>query len=317
MKEEHKKWLEDHFGSMVAFGEPMSFHTTFGIGGPANIVTIKTDQQLRDLTKWAYENDQPIMILGAGSNILVRDGGIQGVVIKLSNGFEAIERLPDDSSDTHMRIVAGAGVLLQKLCNHALNKGLAGLNFALGIPGSIGGALRMNAGARGKSIADSVTAIGVLNKYGEIITTRKANLCFSYRGLELEEGSFILRGEFQLKRADPVALRKEAAQILKKRASSQPMSLHSAGCFFLNPSKGSSAGKLVDMAGLKGLRVGGAEVSTKHANFVVNKGGAKASDVISLTQQIKDSVFSKFGISLEQEVVIVGEETFPQESLQE
>ena len=315
MKEEHKKWLEDHFGSMVAFGESMSFHTTFAIGGPANIVTIKTDRQLKELTKWAYENDQPIMILGAGSNILVRDGGIKGLVIKLSNGFETIEQLTDSSSESYMRIVAGAGVMLQKLCNYALKKGLAGLSFALGIPGSLGGALCMNAGAGSKTISDRVTAIDVLDKHGEIITIRKENLCFSYRGLKLEEGSFILRCEFQLKQADPIALRKEAAQILKKRASSQPMSSHSAGCFFLNPSKGPSAGELVDMAGLKGLSVGGAQVSTKHANFVVNKGGATASDVISLAQQVKDSVFSMFGISLEREVVIVGEKTSPQKPL--
>jgi UDP-N-acetylmuramate dehydrogenase len=306
VKERYKKWLTDHFGSQVAFDEPMSLHTTFGIGGPANVVTMKTDQQLRDLVRWARENSQKFMILGAGSNLLVRDRGLSCLVLKLANGFESIEAGPDDTGNGCVTVTAGAGVLVRQLGKYALDRGLAGLNFALGIPGTVGGALRMNAGAWGASMADNTSAVCILSSEGDIVTIGRAQLRFFYRGLDLEQGSIILRGEFQLKRANQETLRREAMEMQRKRRSSQPLSLPSAGSIFRNPPGGMSAGELIDKAGLKGLQKGGAEVSTKHANFIVNKGHAKASDVLALMRQIRKSVFERLGVELEPEVIIVG-----------
>lgn len=306
MNESDKKWLTDHFGSQVAFNEPMSKHTTFGIGGPANVVTVKTDQQLRDLVRWAGENGQEFMILGAGSNLLVRDRGLSCLVLKLVNGFEAIEAGPDYPAKGSVTVTAGAGVLVRQLGKYALDRGLGGLNFTLGIPGTVGGALRMNAGAWGACMADTTHAVCILNSKGDVVTMGRDQLRFFYRGLDLEQGSIILRGEFRLKRTDSDTLRSEAMEMQRKRRSSQPLSLPCAGSVFRNPHGGMSAGELIDKAGLKGLQKGGAQVSTKHANFIVNKGHAKASDVLALMEQIQKSIFERFGVELEPEVIIVG-----------
>lgn len=305
MIEAHKRWLKNRFGALVAFDEPMSRHTTFKIGGPANIVRVKTDQQLRDLMSWARENDQPVKILGAGSNVLVRDEGIRGLVVKLANGFETIETLTQDASSMVQKVTAGAGNPVQALGRYALKRGLAGLNFTLGIPGTVGGALRMNAGAWGSCMADTTQTVTLLNTNGDIVSKKRQDLHFRYRGLDLEEGELILRGEFALKRVDRDTLRKEAAQMQKKRMASQPLREPSAGSIFRNP-EDMSAGELIEKAGLKGLRLGDAQISQKHANFIVNKGCAKAVDVISLMEQIQQTVFQRFGIQLEPEVIIVG-----------
>jgi UDP-N-acetylmuramate dehydrogenase len=316
MNDADKNWLTDHFGSQVAFSEPMSRHTTFGIGGPADaLLTVRTDQQLRDLVRWAQDRGLPFMILGAGSNLLVRDGGIRGLVVKLANGFESVRQSSEPLPNGWVGIIAGAGVLVRKLGKYALDNGLGGLNFALGIPGTVGGALRMNAGAWGSSMADTTSSISFLNQHGDIVTMGKEKLRFSYRGLDVEEGSIILRGEFRLERSDLEGLRQEALKMQRKRRSTQPLSLPSAGSIFRNPSADVSAGELIDRAGLKGFRKGGAEVSTRHANFIVNKGDARASDVVALMEHIQDVVFDRFAVSLEPEVIIIGQEAGSQELL--
>jgi UDP-N-acetylmuramate dehydrogenase len=316
MNDADKNWLTDYFGSQVAFSEPMSRHTTFGIGGPADaLLTVRTDQQLRDLVRWAQDRGLPFMILGAGSNLLVRDGGIRGLVVKLANGFESVRQGSEPLPNGWVGIIAGAGVLVRKLGKYALDNGLGGLNFALGIPGTVGGALRMNAGAWGSSMADTTSSISFLNQHSDIVTMGKEKLRFSYRGLDVEEGSIILRGEFRLERSDLEGLRQEALKMQRKRRSTQPLSLPSAGSIFRNPSADVSAGELIDRAGLKGLRQGGAEVSTRHANFIVNKGDARASDVVALMEHIQDVVFDRFAVSLEPEVIIIGQEAGSQELL--
>ncbi len=316
MNDADKNWLTDRFGSQVAFSEPMSHHTTFGIGGPADaLLTVRTDQQLRDLVRWTQDRGLPFMILGAGSNLLVRDGGIRGLVVKLANGFESMRQGSEPLPNGWVGIIAGAGVLVRKLGKYALDHGLGGLNFALGIPGTVGGALRMNAGAWGSSMADTTRSISFLNRHGDIVTMGKEGLHFSYRRLNLEEGSIILRGEFRLERSDREDLRQEALNMQRKRRSTQPLSLPSAGSIFRNPSADMSAGELIDKAGLKGLRKGGAEVSTRHANFIVNKGDARASDVVALMEHIQDMVFDRFAVRLEPEVIIIGQEAGSQELL--
>ena len=316
MNDADKNWLTDYFGSQVAFDEPMSRHTTFGIGGPADaLLTVRTDQQLRDLVRWAQDRGLPFMILGAGSNLLVRDGGIRGLAVKLANGFESVGQGSEPLPNGWVGIIAGAGVLVRKLGKYALDHGLGGLNFVLGIPGTVGGALRMNAGAWGSSMADTTSSISFLDQHGDIVTMGKDRLRFSYRGLDVEEGSIILRGEFRLERSDREGLRQEALNMQRKRRSTQPLSMPSAGSVFRNPSAHLSAGELIDRAGLKGLRKGGAEVSTRHANFIVNKGDARASDVVALMEHIQDMVFDRFAVSLEPEVIIIGQEAGSQELL--
>jgi len=309
MNEKDKKWLLDRFGQGVLFDEPMSRHTTFGIGGPADaFLYVKTDQEIKDLARWASDRGHPMMILGAGSNLLVCEGGIRGLVFRLVNGFRGIEQNREGSPSGYMAIEAGAGVLLRQLAKYALDRGLGGLNFGLGIPGTVGGALRMNAGAWGACMADTVSSISVLRKGGDIVSIKKGKLRFSYRKLDLEQGSVILSGAFQLKHLERKDLQRDAIEMQKKRRASQPLSLPSAGCMFRNPPGGLSAGELIDKAGLKGVQKGEAQVSTRHGNFIVNKGNAKACDVIELMVDVKETVFKRFGVELEPEVVIVGQE---------
>jgi UDP-N-acetylmuramate dehydrogenase len=305
LKASQKTWLKKQFGGQVVFEAPMSQYTTFGIGGPANIVTVKTDEQLKTLIRWANDEDLEPLILGAGSNLLVSDSGIDGLVVKLVNGYTSITRSAGALQKGQVGIAAGAGVLLKHLGKYALDHGLSGLCFTLGIPGTVGGALRMNAGAWGETMADRVVGITILTRTGEI-RRLGAPLSFSYRNLEIEKGAIILRGKFQLESADRETLRKRAAWMQRKRAASQPLSLPSAGSVFRNPEGGPSAGELIDKAGLKGTRVGAAEISAKHANFIVNRGQAKASDVLALMDKIQATVSKKFGVRLEPEVTIVG-----------
>ena len=306
--EADKKWLAEHVSGEVLFDEPMRSYTTFRIGGPVDaLITVKTEQELKDTIVWARDKGHHIMILGAGSNLLVRDGGIRGIVLKLADEFEEINLLTRVNSSRTI-ITAGAAVLVRLLGKFALDQGLAGLNFTLGIPGSLGGAIRMNAGAWGGCMADYISSIRVLNRYGDIVDMNRDQLRFSYRGLDLEKDTIILSGRFELKYTDRSALQKEAIRMQKKRRLTQPLSLPSAGSVFRNPSGQKAAGKLIDQAGLKGLRVGGAEVSTKHANFIVNKGNAKASDVLELIRQIQEAVFKRYRIKLEPEVIVIGQE---------
>jgi UDP-N-acetylmuramate dehydrogenase len=315
MNQADKKWLTGHFGPHVLFDEPMCRHTTFRIGGPVDaLITVETEQEIKDLVVWARERGHPIMILGAGSNLLVRDQGVRGLVLRLAHDFEAIH-LVRRANDGSAIIRAGAGALVRRLGKYALDQGLAGLNFALGIPGSVGGALRMNAGAWGSCMADSTNSIRVLTRYGDIASVSRDRLRFSYRGLDLEKSTIILSGRFKLKQADRKVLLKEAIRMQKRRRLSQPLSLPSAGSVFRNPPGQKAAGELIDRAGLKGLRVGEAEVSTRHANFIVNKGHARASDVLDLIRQIQETVFEWSGVNLEPEVTIVGQEAGSQELL--
>ncbi len=308
MNEADKKWLADHVSGDVLFDEPMRRYTTFRIGGPADaLITVQTEQELKDTIVWARDKGYPIIILGAGSNLLVRDGGIRGLVLKLAGEFEEIHLVTRANSSRTM-ITAGAAVLVRLLGKFALDQGLAGLNFTLGIPGSLGGAIRMNAGAWGGCMADYVSSIRVLNLNGDIVDMNRDQLQFSYRGLDLEKGTIILSSRFELKYTDRDALQKEAIRMQKERRLTQPLSLPSAGSVFRNPSGDKAAGELIDQAGLKGLQVGGAEVSTKHANFIVNKGHAKASDVLELIRQIQEAVFKRYSVNLEPEVIVIGQE---------
>lgn len=315
-----KHWLTDLLGPAVQFDEPMTRHTTFKIGGPADALARPQDEsQLRQLVQWAAENSIPYLVLGGGSNLLVRDGGIRGLVICLSAMAGSVQWR---ETPPQVAVTAGAGVPTKRLCALALKHGWQGMNFALGIPGSLGGAVLMNAGSSQGSMADALAAVTVMTGAGQTERIDRGQLQVHYRGLMLPEPvrnfsapAIVMTAEFGFAMADRDQIRRQAMRLMQARARKQPGWQPSAGCFFKNPSAETPAGRLIDAAGLKGLRVGGAEVSPRHANFIVNRGGATAQDVLRLVERIQSNVKDHCGIVLQPEVHIVGEETGTQESL--
>ncbi|MEK6196317.1 MAG: UDP-N-acetylmuramate dehydrogenase [Deltaproteobacteria bacterium] len=308
-----KTWLTDTFADDVTFEEPMSRHTSFQVGGPAEaLVRPKDKADLIRLVQWATEHGIAYMPLGAGSNILVRENGIQGIVILLTGCLLSIAH--NKAAATAPCITAGAGVKLADVCSYALKHGLQGFNFAMGIPGTLGGSIRVNAGTSGGCMGDVVESVTLLMPQGSFRSLNKTNLAFSYRKLDwpidttFETGCepIILEAVLGLQQVDQHSIKNEAGRILKQRNKHQPWAASSAGCVFKNPLEGRSAGQLIDMAGLKGKRIGDAEVSTKHANFIINKGRATANDVLALIDLIQSIVYERFHIQLETEVRIVG-----------
>jgi len=306
-------WLNNLLGSGIKFGEPMARHTYFRVGGPADAFICPDNvEKLQELLCWAGDKRIPHIVIGDGSNLLVRDKGIPGIVIVLTECLNEISR--SGGNGESVLIKAMAGVRTQTLCRYAIEEGLSGINFALGIPGTVGGAIMMNAGTSSASISDVLDSVNIMLSTGTTLRIKREELDFSYRKLSWDknftkshrEEPIIIDGCFRLLQSDPVELKKEAGAVLKKRKDNQPTGTASAGCFFKNPPSGKTAGQLIDMAGLKGTRIGGAEVSAKHANFIVNMGTASASDILGLMQLIQETVFKKFNINLEPEVKIVG-----------
>ena len=301
------------FGSCVKFSEPMSRHTYFRVGGPADAFICPDNvEKLKELLRWAGDKRIPYTVIGDGSNLVVRDKGIPGIVIVLTKCLNGISR--SGGNGESVLIEAMAGVRTQTLCRYAIEEGLSGINFALGIPGTVGGAIMMNAGTSSGSISDVLDSVNVMISSGTMLRIKREELDFSYRKLSWDinfteshrEEPIIIDGCFRLFQSDPLELKREARAILKKRRDNQPTGLASAGCFFKNPPSGKTAGQLIDMAGLKRTRIGGAEVSARHANFIVNTGAASASDILELMELVQETVFKKFNIRLEPEVKIVG-----------
>lgn len=300
--------LRRRFGNRVRFDEPMSRHTRFQVGGPVDAwVKVETEEELAFILPLVHENGLPVLLLGGGTNLLVKDQGIRGVAICLAGDLKAI------APHGETGFSAFGGAVLSRLCRHAVEKGLAGLNFAVGIPGTVGGAIRMNAGTAGGDMAGAIQAIRLMGPDGSSKWFAREQLRFAYRRLSLAEGErwrladcAILEGRFSLTQGDVKALAEERKRLLYWRKTTQPTRLPSAGCFFRNPEGGQPAGKLIDLAGLKGLRVGGAEVSPVHANYLVNRGGATAADILQLMAIVRERVFQNFNLILEPEVHIVG-----------
>ena len=307
-----KNWLAEQFGRHVRFNEPMTRHTYFKVGGPAEaFVTPPDTAGLEQLMRWCRANRQPWMVIGGGSNLLVKDGGISGVVISLSRCLNNIQAAGGGSD---VRLTAQAGVKLASLCRYCIERGLAGLNFALGIPATVGGAIVMNAGTARGSMADVLESVGCLQPDGRWVRFDRRELDFSYRCLSWkgsgsnseDDAPIIVDGSFSLKPGDARMLADEAEEILKKRTAQQPLDQPSAGCFFKNPALDRSAGELIEKAGLKGRQIGGACVSTRHANFIFNSGGATARDILALMELVQKHVAEKFTVELVPEVKIVG-----------
>lgn len=311
-----KKWLANLFGKNVKFNEPMSRHTSLRVGGPAwAFVTPESFEKFLELIRWSKKNGIYCMVIGGGTNLLVKDGGINGIVVVLKKCLDGITGIAGTGGEKGPIIItAMAGTRLQTLCSFAIDNGLEGMNFAIGIPGTVGGAIIMNAGAAYGSMAGVIDSIKVLLLTGETRVILRQNLQFDYRKLtwdrkitDIDDGQpIILSGCFSLRPSDPQRLKKQAVEILKARKKRQPSGFPSAGCFFKNPASGKTAGELIDLAGLKGKSIGGAKISSKHANFIVNKGNASAVDMLALMELVQKKVLKIFNIELESEITIVG-----------
>jgi len=285
----------------IKIDEKMSEHIYFKVGGPTDILVTPTDvEQLRKTLKICTENSIPYYIIGNGSNILVKDGGIRGVVIKLVklNKMERTENL----------IKVGTGVLLKDISSEALDASLTGFEFACGIPGSVGGAVFMNAGAYNGEIRDVIKEAEVINNNGEIIVLSKEELELGYRTSKvMKENSVVISAVFELIYGDKEKIQARVDVLTNKREEKQPLEYPSAGSTFKRP-EGHFAGKLIEDAGLKGFTIGGAMVSEKHSGFIINKGGATAKDILDVINHVQETVKTQFGVELNPEVRVLGED---------
>lgn len=370
LKSAEINWLAQHCRGFARFQEPLWRHTTFRVGGPADAYIEPPHlKSLSAILEWLLKNGIPYRVIGAGSNLLVKDNGVHGVVISLKRCYQA--RIEVFKQRSYALINVAAGVHLQTVCWFAIRHGLKGLNFALGIPGAIGGAIMMNAGANGGAMRDVLESITILHPFLkedeplqtsipdnssddsrepdaasphasperfpgdakiEKINVPKHQLKIRYRQLTsfgalnqrsrrpLQQSVYnktrrpiIVQACIRLDYENPLNLRQEAIEILKRRMRKQPVRAFSAGCFFKNPTfadadkkQTRSAGALIEQTGLKGKRIGGAQISSRHANFIINRRSASAKDILSLKDLIQTTVFNRFGVTLEPEVEIIG-----------
>lgn len=280
--------------------EPMSAHTTFKVGGNCDIMAFPNSiESVRRLILCANASGLDYCILGNGSNVLFSDNGFRGAIITLGSDFSDVTVEGDI-------ITAAAGTALKKVCLKALESGLTGLEFAYGIPGTVGGAIYMNAGAYGGEMKDVVVKVTCVNKRGEIVTHCADELNFAYRSSRFTDSDeVILSADFKLQSGDSSLIKARMDELMERRKSRQPLEYPSAGSTFKRP-EGTFAGLVIEQSGLKGYTVGGAQISEKHANFVINKGGATADDIIRLISDVKKTVKEKTGFELECEIRIIG-----------
>ena len=284
--------------------EIMKRHTTFCIGGKADFfIEARTEKDITNTYRFAKENNIPCYVIGKGSNLLVKDNGIRGIVIQ--NKYKNIEIL--EETDDEMILQVASGTTLLSLANFALKNGLEGLEFSYGIPGSFGGAVRMNAGAYGGEMKNCVRESLCLNSNGDLITLTIDEHGFRYRNSTIaENGMIVLHSKIALKKGDKVKIKEEMDKNMKARLDKQPYNMHSAGSTFKR-GDGFITAAVIDEAGLKGYRNGNVLVSFKHAGFVVNAGGGTAKEVLDLIKYIKEKVKTDLGKDLEEEIVIIGE----------
>lgn len=281
--------------------EPMKKHTTFRVGGNADyFVMPKNASEIKAIVELCKNVEMPYYILGNGSNLLVSDAGYRGVIIQIYKEMNHIEVL-----DETVKVQAGA--LLSRVGNVALEAELTGFEFAAGIPGTVGGAVVMNAGAYGGEMKDIILNATVLTQDGDVVTINKEDLELGYRtSVIAKKGYIVLEAEYQLQKGDREAIRAKMDELKVQRVTKQPLEYPSAGSTFKRP-EGYFAGKLIQDAGLRGFQVGGAQVSEKHCGFVINKDQATAADIMELMQQVSEKVMQEFGVKLEAEVKTLGE----------
>lgn len=281
---------------------PLAPLTTFRVGGNARYFLFAENiSDIRLGTEFAKEKDLPVFILGRGSNLLVSDSGFKGLVIKLGKEFQKIY-VKDNL------ITAGASISLPQIARIAVRESLSGFEWSVGIPASIGGAVRMNAGAFGSEISDNLKSATILSLDSfELKRTSNKEIDFSYRKSSLKDSDLILEADFLMKKLEPARIKGSMERFFKKRKNTQPLGERTAGSIFKNPDSGKSAAALIEACDLKGTGVGGAFVSEKHANFIVNLGSARASDILRLINKIKAMVYKNFEVELETEIIILGE----------
>ncbi|MBX3026505.1 UDP-N-acetylmuramate dehydrogenase [bacterium] len=299
-----REWLQQRFGPRVRYAEPLSRHTSFRIGGPADAwVEVGSAEEILALQRRGRAEGIPVSVLGIGTNVLVADRGVRGIVLKLGRALGVFDwRQTGD----RWQVRAGAAAPFKKLVMEAAARGLTGLEFAEGIPGSLGGGLLMNAGAFGGEISQCVSAIEVVDPAHGVRELPRAALRFGYRRFDLPPDHIVTRIDFALTAGDPEAIRAAMASAKRKRDSKQPLGFPNAGSVFKNP-PGEFAGRLIEAAGLKGRRVGGAMISERHANFIVNVGDATAADVKALIDEVTDTVWRARAIRLVPEIKLIGD----------
>lgn len=294
--------LKSEIHGHVRFDEPMSAHTSFHIGGPADALVIPADlKDLQNVLRIVQEEQVPCAVVGNGSNLLVRDKGIRGIVLKLGNALKNWEQNGDI-------FVFDSGVSLAQCCRIIGEAGYTGMEFAVGIPGSLGGAVFMNAGAYDGEMKDAVVSVRVMTRSGSVKTLSKEELQFSYRHSSLQASDdIVLEVTLQVQKGDKAAIRAKMDDFSQRRISKQPLDIPSAGSTFKRP-EGHFVGQMVEQSGLKGFRIGGAEVSVKHAGFIVNADHATAADVLQLIDYIRNKILEEYKITLIPEVLVLGEE---------
>jgi len=284
----------------VFFNAPMKRFTSMKVGGPVDALLFPRDVgELKKVVRYARKKSIPVMILGKGTNMIVRDKGVRGWMVNLTQGLKKIRAKGEV-------VEAEAGAPLQRLVQFSVQKGLAGFEPFYGIPGTVGGGLAMNAGAWGSELKDILLSMTLMKENGDIVKRRRSRLRFSYRGLALPSKWIILKGQFQLKKGKKKEMVERIKSYSEQRREKQPLDYPSAGSIFKNPA-GGSAGRWIEEAGLKGYRMGQAMVSERHANFIINLGHATATDVIHLIEWVETKVSEEKGVSLEREVKVVGE----------
>lgn len=302
---QYQLFVIQRFKGKVLFDVPMNGYTSWHIGGPADVMAFPADDgDLKDIMTFAESKGFPVFVIGAGTNILVRDGGVRGVVINMMEGFKDIQW---HEANDEVKVVAGAGLLIGELLAECKSRGLSGLEFACGIPGALGGAVVMNAGAYGGELKDVCDGVELVTKKGQRRFVSRDELGFGYRSSDLPKGSVVTRVHLRFRKSETAAVSANIEAIAAKRRASARIAYPNAGSVFKNP-EGMSAGKLIEEAGLKGEICGGAQVSPVHANYIVNLGTARARDVLQLMAAMRDKVYSKSGVLLEPEIKVFGED---------
>ena len=309
MNQKQKKDIRKMLTSVMTFDEPLAKHTTFGIGGPADCMVFpETREDLSKLLKYAYQKKISAIFIGSGSNILVWDKGFDGIVISLKKSFKNL------TIKRNSQIIVEAGVMLGTMVKQAMAAEIGGLESLIGVPGTVGGALIMNAGAFGSEISKYFEEAKTMTIEGDTKSYKKGEIEFSYRHSTFPKNEILLEATLQCKRGKPGEILKDRKVASDGRKSNQPLKFRSAGSIFKNPSDSLAAGYLIDKTGLKGTERGGAAISEKHANFIVNMGDATAADVLYLIKLAKKYVAKKFHINLELEVKLIG---FPKSMTQD
>ncbi len=306
MSKQYPLFFVQRFKGKVLFNVLMSEYTSLLIGGPADVMAFPRDEgDLKELLSFASSKNYPVLILGSGTNLLVRDGGIRGLVVNMTEGFKDITW--QEETDKTAACIAGAGLSLAKMVSVCIERGLTGLEFASGIPGTLGGAVIMNAGAYGHEMKDVVEGVEILDRKGKKGFLSRSDLDFSYRSADIPEGSVVVRVHLSFEKEDSGEIKKRIKNYTEKRKRTSDIRLPNAGSIFKNP-RGHIAGKLVEEAGLKGVRSGDVKISEVHGNYIVNLGNARASDVLSIISLIRDKIYSTRGVVLEPEIKVVGED---------